>query len=269
MSAAILIITPKTTPLITVSRAGTPDLYNDAAWFTANPTLVLSAGQKAYRLQTGEYKLGDGTSQLSTLSFLGVSVGGSGGAWGSITGAITSQTDLVGYVATEISAALSPVNSALASKAPTANPIFTGTITTPLTGGNKVVIANAAGQLVNLGVNYYTSGNAYIDFDTYMQVGYQAGQGNVVWSAGTIPLKLRSFYNNIVLGSSGVVISGVVGVNTTPTAYMDINGSTSGVSSLRIRSGVAVTSPNDGEIWHTGAKLYMRIGGTTKEFQLI
>jgi hypothetical protein len=45
--------------------------YKDSAWFTANATLILKAGQTVYLLQTGTYKIGDGTTQLSALSFLG------------------------------------------------------------------------------------------------------------------------------------------------------------------------------------------------------
>ena len=45
--------------------------YKDSAWFTANATLVLLAGQSVHLLQTGTYKIGDGTTQLSALSFLG------------------------------------------------------------------------------------------------------------------------------------------------------------------------------------------------------
>ena len=45
--------------------------YKDAAWFAANPTLVLEEGQHVYLLQTGQYKIGDGATQLSSLSFLG------------------------------------------------------------------------------------------------------------------------------------------------------------------------------------------------------
>lgn len=46
--------------------------YKNAAWFTANATLVLKQGQTVHQLQTGLYKIGDGTSQLSSLAFLGV-----------------------------------------------------------------------------------------------------------------------------------------------------------------------------------------------------
>jgi len=48
--------------------------YKDSTWFTANATLVLKVGQMVYLEQTGTYKIGDGTTQLSALSFLGASV---------------------------------------------------------------------------------------------------------------------------------------------------------------------------------------------------
>jgi hypothetical protein len=47
--------------------------YKPLVWFTANPTIVLLAGQIVYLEQTGTYKIGDGVSTLSALSFLGVS----------------------------------------------------------------------------------------------------------------------------------------------------------------------------------------------------
>jgi hypothetical protein len=48
--------------------------YKDSTWFTSNATLVLKVGQMVYLQQTGTYKIGDGTTQLSALSFLGASV---------------------------------------------------------------------------------------------------------------------------------------------------------------------------------------------------
>ena len=47
--------------------------YKNTAWFTANPTLVLKEGQIVYLEQTGNYKIGNGSTQLSALSFLGIS----------------------------------------------------------------------------------------------------------------------------------------------------------------------------------------------------
>jgi hypothetical protein len=45
--------------------------HKDSAWFTANPTKILLDGQIVYLAQTGTYKIGDGITQLSVLSFLG------------------------------------------------------------------------------------------------------------------------------------------------------------------------------------------------------
>lgn len=45
--------------------------YKNAAWFTANPTLVLKAGQMVFLSTTSQYKIGDGTTALSALSFCG------------------------------------------------------------------------------------------------------------------------------------------------------------------------------------------------------
>jgi hypothetical protein len=59
------------------------------------------------------------------------------------------------------------------------------------------------------------------------------------------------------------------GAADTATAQVDINGSSTTRSSLRIRSGTAPTTPNDGDIWYDGTNLKMRIAGVTKTFTLI
>ena len=56
---------------------------------------------------------------------------------------------------------------------------------------------------------------------------------------------------------------------TSNTALTDIGASTTTRASLRIRSGTAPTSPNDGDIWFDGTDIKMRIGGVTKTFTLI
>lgn len=42
----------------------------DSAWFAANATMVLKAGEPAYHSVTGKFKLGDGVTQLQNLEFL-------------------------------------------------------------------------------------------------------------------------------------------------------------------------------------------------------
>lgn len=61
--------------------------------------------------------------------------------------------------------------------------------------------------------------------------------------------------------------TGVVAVGVDPaTARLDIVGGTTALPPLRIRSGVAPTSPNDGDIWFDGTNFKCRIGGVTKTF---
>lgn len=78
-----------------------------------------------------------------------------------------------------------------------------------------------------------------------------------------------TFYNNATLTDS-LFISGStnnVGIRTnTPTARLDIPASVTSAASLRIRSGTAPTSPNDGDIWYDGTDFYGRVGATTKSF---
>lgn len=64
----------------------------NAAFFAANPTLVLLDGQLIYNENTGDLFIGDGTTQLSAL--IAINGGSGGGVWGSITGTLSSQTDL-------------------------------------------------------------------------------------------------------------------------------------------------------------------------------
>ena len=56
---------------------------------------------------------------------------------------------------------------------------------------------------------------------------------------------------------------------TVATAQADLGASTTAAASLRIRSGVAPTAPNDGDIWFDGTNIFMRVGGVTKTFTLV
>jgi hypothetical protein len=63
--------------------------------------------------------------------------------------------------------------------------------------------------------------------------------------------------------------NGSVGVGTaSPTAFLDVKAATTSAASLRLRSGTAPTTPNDGDIWFDGTNLKMRIGGVTKTFTI-
>ena len=66
------------------------------------------------------------------------------------------------------------------------------------------------------------------------------------------------YAQRIYVKSSGLVAIG----GTSPTALLDLAASISTRSSLRIRHGVAPTSPNDGDIWNDGNALALHINGT-------
>jgi hypothetical protein len=55
----------------------------------------------------------------------------------------------------------------------------------------------------------------------------------------------------------------------TPTAILDLAASSTSRASLRIRSGTAPTSPNDGDIWQDGTNIKIHIGGVTRTFTLV
>ena len=57
--------------------------------------------------------------------------------------------------------------------------------------------------------------------------------------------------------------------NTSGTARLDIGASTTSASALRIRSGTAPTSPNDGDIWYDGTNIKIQVGASTKTFTII
>lgn len=109
-----------------------------------------------------------------------------GGTWGSITGTLSSQTDL---------------QAALDLKAPLASPTFTGTIGTPLTA-SKLLATDASGNLTATAAN--SSQATYLDLTSSAQT-----QLN-----GKLSTSNYSAKGDIVAGvSSGVVAGVTVGSN--------------------------------------------------------
>jgi hypothetical protein len=78
------------------------------------------------------------------------------------------------------------------------------------------------------------------------------------------PTILAHHTGYVGIGLGGSIISTV----TEPTALLDLAASSTARASLRIRSGTAPTSPNNGDIWFDGTDIKMRIGGVTKTFTL-
>jgi hypothetical protein len=96
------------------------------------------------------------------------------------------------------------------------------------------------------------------------------GTGSMVGGGFRVPLICNPNGDVLINGGSANVVNRYIGLGVnTPTALTDIGASTTTRASLRIRSGTAPTSPNDGDIWFDGTDIKMRIGGVTKTFTLL
>ena len=93
--------------------------------------------------------------------------------------------------------------------------------------------------------------------------------GATQWEMFCDGSSILRFYHSSHGDSVSINSSGYTGFGlTTQTALADIGASTTARSSLRIRSGTAPTSPNDGDMWYDGTNLKIRVGATTKTYTL-
>ena len=103
---------------------------------------------------------------------------------------------------------------------------------------------------------------------SYMPTGEVPGLGKLSGTA----VSFTDFLLGFVLAASNVLAGKTAmgqAAATVATAQADLGASTTAAASLRIRSGVAPTAPNDGDIWFDGTNIFMRVGGVTKTFTLI
>ena len=149
-----------------------------------------------------------------------------------------------------------------------------------LTNANAVINATNYVQISLVGIVYssfpstfYAGATAYYDVYRISNTGSPNSTGKI----GTIDASGAStndinFFDTGLTGDGTTAptynTTGVLGVGTTPTAFVDIQKSVPTQAALRIRPGYAVTSPNKGDIWYDSIQnhLYVNINGTTKQF---
>lgn len=145
-------------------------------------------------------------------------------------------------------------------------------------GNANIGITPGSGAFIILGASNNSNrtniyGNGYGLISNYaLSVGHQADRGinfsstnistlaNIIQSvhsgAGK-PLSLNYYGGNVSVGAIGE-----------PTALLDLEGSTTARASLRIRTGVAPSAPNDGDMWSDGSNLFIRLSGVTRTIQM-
>lgn len=153
-----------------------------------------------------------------------------------------------------------------------------------LVAGNGGLVTGSGGTNTagDAGTLSFTSGNGGVTAGTGTPVGKDGGAINFTAGDGTSTVGATNnggaIYllggakspsgtdGNILLGiNSGGTARGLIGVGQSAslTALLDIAASTTTRSSMRIRSGTAPTSPNDGDIWYDGVLLRTRVNSVT------
>jgi hypothetical protein len=139
--------------------------YQNAAWFTTNAAVVLLSGQIVYRSTDGQYKIGDGVTALSALTFYG---GVSSGGLTVGTSTITSGTNTnILYNNNGVLGEYSVTGTGTTAVLST-SPTFTTSIITPLINpstflniGNAAVAGGALSKMrVGLGTGFIDLGES-------------------------------------------------------------------------------------------------------------
>ena len=124
------------------------------------------------------------------------------------------------------------------------------------TGGNFLVLGNFANY--NDGVENVNAGSNYVCLGNYS--GYYETRSNTlhIANAGNKSLIFGNFADNCVLFGSSVTITSDSATWPVATAAVHCAPSSTARASLRIESGTAPTTPNVGDMWITGGKLYIK-----------
>ena len=123
------------------------------------------------------------------------------------------------------------------------------------TGGFNIAIGSSCATTLTTGTN-----NLFI--------GYAIEPQSI---SGNNQLSIQNIIFGLGNSATGTTVStGTIGIGVVaPTATLHLAASTTSKASLRIVSGTAPTSPNDGDIWYDGTNLFMRISGVTKTFTIV
>lgn len=166
----------------------------------------------------------------------------------------------------------------------TSSHVLLGGLTTDGTGVLQFPAATtSAGGSTYGDINFFRSGSQFMSFNatsgTQMGCDFYVGgsrKAYFYWTGsdfelaglgGTTIIKSNNALALTLDSSQNTTFAGKVAVNgatvSTSTALI-LTASTTGVSSMRVPSGVAPTSPVSGDLWYDGTNLKFRDGSTTR-----
>lgn len=126
----------------------------------------------------------------------------------------------------------------------------------------------------SLHINYTinTTGGTSNIFGVYFNPVLTSQTGATIKAfASDLVASSTSNYNLYMAGTALNYINGntSIGTTTATASNLTLGASTTSKSSLRILSGTAPTSPQDGDIWYDGTNIKIQVGGTTKTFTIV
>ena len=189
----------------------------NTAWFTANAAMVLKAGEPAYHDTTGLFKLGDGVTALSALSFLPI---------------VSSSTPTIQQVLTAGQVATTTIE--------TTGFIKTGGLSTQFLKADGTVDSNVYGVGNALTSNPLSQFAATTSSQLAGVISDETGSGALVF--GTSPTFTTSIFSPLVNGAS--TASGTLTLASTSNATKGkILFGTSAYDEVNNRLGIGTTSP--------------------------
>lgn len=236
------------------------NLFGTANTFTATQTIQSSVSGGTFSALVVK------NTSATTSQFVQIELQTASGFYGGLKGFNDGNAGNAGQVLTLYSSkgivfnTLGRSGAAVANTDPDVSWITSNGIT------SMALFSNTASPYARLQLYTANAGTSYTELSFN-------GAGNITRVKGVTGGSANAGYGLLGHATTDIMrwdVNGVyVGGTTAPTAFLHISGSTTAKASLRIVSGSAPTSPNDGDIWYDGTNLKMRVGAITKTFTLI
>lgn len=236
------------------------NLFGTANTFTATQTISSSVSGGSFSALVLK------NTSASTSQFVQIELQTGTGFYGGLKGFNDGNAGNTGQVLTLYSSKGLVFNTLGRSGAAVANTDPDMVWITSNSVSSMALFSNTASPYARLQLYTANAGNSYTEISFN-------GAGNITRIKGVTGGSANAGYGLLGHATTDIMrwdVNGVyIGGTTAPTANLHIIGSTTAKSSLRIASGTAPTTPNDGDIWYDGTNIKIRVGSTTKTFTIV